>query len=166
MPKVISIVGQSNSGKTTLLEALIPEMTVRGYRVGSIKHNVHGFEIDHEGKDSWRHKRAGSRAVAIVSASRIALIKDIDKALNIDEIINAYMPDLDIVFTEGYKKGNKPKIELLRKEDTANPMCKSDETVIALVTDAILNVRVPCFRPDQTGQLADFLERYLLDGQS
>ena len=67
MPVIISIVGKSDSGKTALLERLIPEIRKRGYNIGVIKHNVHGFELDHEGKDSWRYKQAGAQAVSLSS---------------------------------------------------------------------------------------------------
>ena len=87
---IISIVGKSNSGKTTLIENLIPELTKRGYRVATIKHNVHGFDIDHEGKDSWRHKKAGAFATVIACPTRIALIEDIDHDQTLDEIRDKY----------------------------------------------------------------------------
>ena len=67
MIPIVSIVGRSNTGKTTLIEKLIPELRRRGYRVATIKHNIHGFDIDHEGKDSWRHKKAGARLTVIAS---------------------------------------------------------------------------------------------------
>jgi len=76
---MVSIVGKSGSGKTTLLEKVVAELTKRGYRVGTIKHDVHGFEIDHEGKDSWRHKMAGAKTVALSSPDRVAVIKDVTK---------------------------------------------------------------------------------------
>ena len=76
MIPIVSIVGKSNSGKTTLIEKLIAELTRRGWRVATIKHNRHGFEIDHEGKDSWRHKQAGAVATVVASPRRIAVIED------------------------------------------------------------------------------------------
>ncbi|OGQ40569.1 MAG: molybdopterin-guanine dinucleotide biosynthesis protein B, partial [Deltaproteobacteria bacterium RIFCSPLOWO2_01_FULL_42_9] len=76
---MVSIVGKSGSGKTTLLEKVVAELTKRGYRVGTIKHDVHGFEIDHEGKDSWRHKMAGAKTVVLSSPDRVAVIKDVDE---------------------------------------------------------------------------------------
>ena len=75
---IISVVGKANAGKTTLLEKVIAELTGRGYRVATIKHNIHGFEIDQEGKDSWRLKKAGARMTVISSPQRLALIEDLD----------------------------------------------------------------------------------------
>jgi molybdopterin-guanine dinucleotide biosynthesis protein B len=85
MPPIVSIVGKSNAGKTTLLERLVPELKARGYRIGTIKH-VHVFEIDHEGKDSWRHKQAGTHTVAISSPKKVALVKDIETEETLNSI--------------------------------------------------------------------------------
>ncbi len=74
---IISIVSKKNCGKTTLLEKLIPELKQRGYRVGTIKHDVHGFNIDHEGKDTFRHKSAGADIVAISCPWKISIIMDV-----------------------------------------------------------------------------------------
>ena len=132
----ISIVGKQNSGKTTLIEKLIKELIKRGYRVGTIKHNIHGFEIDHRGKDSYRHKKAGAAAVVISSAKQLALVKDIDNELTIDEIKKAYLSDMDIILTEGYKKEKKPKIEIYRKEaGHGELLCQNDSNLIALVVN-------------------------------
>ena len=81
MIPIVSIVGKSDSGKTTLIEKLIAELTRRGFRVATIKHNRHGFDIDHEGKDSWRHKRAGAVATVVASPGRAALIEDTPEGL-------------------------------------------------------------------------------------
>ncbi len=78
MPPIISVVGKSESGKTTLIEKLIPELKNRGYRIGTIKHAHHNFDMDKEGKDSWRHKAAGSETVVIVSPGKISIVKDED----------------------------------------------------------------------------------------
>ena len=86
MIPIISIVGKSDSGKTTLIEKLVPELTRRGYRVATVKHDIHGFEVDREGKDSWRHKQAGAHTVVISSPQKIALIRDVEKDLTLDEI--------------------------------------------------------------------------------
>jgi len=100
MIPIISIVGKSEVGKTTLLERLIAELKGRGYRIGTIKHDTHGFEIDKPGKDSWRHARAGSDAVLISSSEKLALIKRVDRERTLDELL-AYMGDVDLVLTEG-----------------------------------------------------------------
>jgi molybdopterin-guanine dinucleotide biosynthesis protein B len=79
MIPILSVVGRSNAGKTTLIVKMIAELVRRGYRVATIKHNRHGFEIDHEGKDSWRHKQAGARITVIASPHQVAVVEDIEK---------------------------------------------------------------------------------------
>ena len=99
---IISIVGKSNSGKTTLIEKIIPLLKDRGYRVGTIKHDVHGFEIDHEGKDTYRHFQAGTDTVLIASSKdkKLALIKKVNESLSLDELTETFFPDIDIIITE------------------------------------------------------------------
>jgi len=163
MPVVISIVGRSGSGKTTLLERLIPEIVGRGYRVGTIKHTIHGFEIDHKGKDSWRLRSSGASTVVISSPSKLAIVKDTDKELNIDAICSDYLNELDIIFTEGYKKESKPKIELLSREDDHNNLLyKDDKNLIAVVSHKNISFSVPCFKPSEIKHLADFIEMKFL----
>ena len=96
MIPIISIVGKSDSGKTTLIEKLVPELTRRGYRVATVKHDVHGFEVDREGKDSWRHKQAGAHTVVISSPQKIALIRDVEKDSTLDEIRRRWVQDVDL----------------------------------------------------------------------
>ncbi|MBN2467250.1 MAG: molybdopterin-guanine dinucleotide biosynthesis protein B, partial [Deltaproteobacteria bacterium] len=107
MPPVVSIVGKSDSGKTTLLEKIVTEITRRGYRVGSIKHDTHGFDIDHKGKDSWRHKQAGSSTVVISSPWKLAVVKDTDQDTPLNHLAATYFDDVDIIFTEGFKREAK-----------------------------------------------------------
>ncbi len=164
MPVVISIVGKSDSGKTTLLEKLVPELKRRGYRVGTIKHNVHGFDFDLEGKDSWRHKQSGSQAVVLSGPSRVALIKDVAKELTIDEIVSEYLCDMDIVLTEGYKKEGKPKIEIFRKDGPHKDiLSKGDKNLVAMVTDKKMEIDAPCFGLKDIVQLVDFIEKRFLE---
>lgn len=118
MPPIVSIVGKSDSGKTTLIEKLIPEMLQRGYKVGVIKHDAHSFDIDHPGKDSWRHKQAGAAITVISSAEKIGVVRDVDRELTLDEIASAYLTNVDIVLTEGFKREAKPKIEVLADDDS------------------------------------------------
>ena len=112
---VISVVGKTNVGKTTLLEKLLPELKRRGYRVATIKHDAHRFELDTPGKDTWRHAQAGSDCVVISSAEKLAMIQKVEGELTLDDIV-ARLPPVDIVLTEGYKRQDKPKIEVSRRE--------------------------------------------------
>ena len=160
MPVIISIVGTSDSGKTILLERLIPEIIKRGYRVGVIKHSVHGFNLDHEGKDSWRHKQAGAHTITLSSPTNVAMIKGVEQELTIDDIVSNYMDDMDIILTEGYKKEKKPKIEILKKDGPQKDLlCKNDKNLIAVVTDKKIDTDVPCFGSQDIVQLLDFLEQ-------
>ncbi|HDM78244.1 MAG TPA: molybdopterin-guanine dinucleotide biosynthesis protein B [Deltaproteobacteria bacterium] len=161
MAVIVSIVGASKSGKTTLLEKLIPELVSRGYSVGTIKHDVHGFEMDHERKDTWRHRKAGARTVAISGPKQVAMIKQLDKEMDL-ELVAGYFFDEDIIFTEGYKKELKPKIEVFRKDLIEKPICGEKNNLIAIVTADEVDATVPVFHPENIKELADFLEdRYL-----
>jgi len=159
MPAVLSIVGKSKVGKTTFLEKLIPEIKGRGYRVGTLKHDAHDhFEIDHEGKDTWRHREAGAQTVAISSPSRFALTKATERELDIDTIIAAYFSDEDLVLTEGYKRGNQAKIEICRKELQAEPLCSKEDSLLAVVSDFSVSLDVPHFELEDISGVASFIE--------
>ena len=113
IPPIVSIVGRSNSGKTTLIEKLIPELKRRGYRIGTIKHTHHAPDIDRPGKDTSRHSAAGADTVMLASSGRVAMIKQTD-AEGIDALAG-YFNDVDLLMTEGYKREPKPKIEVVRE---------------------------------------------------
>ncbi len=157
---IISVVGKSDSGKTTLLEKLIAELKRRGYRVGTIKHDTHGFEVDKPGKDSWRHARAGSDVVVIASPDKLALIKKLERELSLDEVAS-YITDVDIILTEGYKRADKPKIEVHRRAVGGELLCSPHE-LLAVVTDEPLNIPVPQFSFDETEALVDLIEKEAL----
>ena len=159
MPQIISVVGNSKSGKTTLIEKLIPELKNRGYRIGTIKHTSHGFDMDKKGKDSWRHKAAGADTVVIASGEKIVMVKDENSAGL--ERLGKYFDDVDLVITEGFKKENRPKIEIYRSHNSA-PLCQNDKTVIALVTDTDIRVNVPVFGLEEIKSLADLIEKKYL----
>lgn len=132
MIPVVSIVGKSNSGKTTLIERLIPSLKARGYKVGAIKHDAHFFDIDHEGKDTWRMTRAGADNVVISSKGKIAMIKTVDSEKNLNEIIYWLFEDVDIVITEGYKASDNPKIEVIRYE---KPVISPSDNLLAIINN-------------------------------
>lgn len=155
--KIITIVGKSNSGKTTLLEKLIARLAQRGYRIGSVKHAHDGFEMDKEGKDSWRHRKAGAVATLVISESNIAMVKD-DKTSYIEKM-NTYLSDMDLIMAEGFKNQNLPKIEIFRiKSVHKNPLCLADENLVAFVTDSDHSPDVPVFGLEDIGEIADFIE--------
>ncbi|MGD9082025.1 MAG: molybdopterin-guanine dinucleotide biosynthesis protein B [Desulfobacterales bacterium] len=160
MLPVISIVGKSKSGKTTLIEKLIPELKKRGYRVGTVKHASHDFDMDKKGKDSWRHKTAGADTVIVASRKRIVMVKD-EKFIQL-ESIEKYFDGVDLVITEGFKKEKRPKIEVYRSHKNKPPICKDDETVIALVTDTDISVEVPTFGLEEIKALSDLIEKKYL----
>ncbi len=153
---IVSIVGASGVGKTTLIEKLIPEFLRRGFRVGTIKHDIHGFEMDKPGKDSWRHKKAGADISIISSPYRIGMVKDVDHDYLPDEL-SELMPGVDLILTEGYKKEGKTKLEVFRPEIQKEPLCKDDGHLIAIISDTPVNLDVPRFSADDITGLADFL---------
>ncbi len=166
-PQVVSLVAKSGSGKTTLAEKLIAELKARGYRVGAIKHDVHGFEIDREGKDSWRMTRAGADITMISSAAKLGMVK-----INRDNhepglmtLVDAYFSDVDVVVVEGFKKSHAPKIEVHRKKRSSELLCRGknfDDKLIAVASDEDLHVDVPLFHINDYKRICDFIVAGLL----
>lgn len=159
-PKVpmISFVGKSNSGKTTLIVKLIRELKSRGYRVATIKHSHHSFELDKEGKDSWLHTQAGADAVVVASKQMTGVIHIAPKELQLSEIVNTYLHDMDIVLVEGYKTLAIPKIEVFRSEICTELVCKDDQNLIAVVGNKKPETSIPFFLiDDKASSIADFL---------
>ena len=161
MRPIISIVGKSKSGKTTLLEGLIIELKQRGYTVAVIKHASDDFELDKVGKDSWRLSQAGSEVVAISSPNKLAVIKQVEHDLSPRELPHFIGGDYDLLLTEGFKRGGIPKIEVHRKEQGKELLC-SPRQLLAVVTDEPLSVDVPQFSKEEVQGLADLIENRLL----
>jgi len=155
-----AVSGFSNSGKTTLLEKLISEMRGRGIRVGTIKHDVHGFEMDRPGKDTWRHKQAGASATIISSPRRIGMVMDVDHDHDPLELA-VFMEGMDLILLEGYKNAAIPKIEVFRSAVSRKLHCANDPNLLAVVTDSIHEIHVPCFGHDDISDIADFLIQQL-----
>jgi molybdopterin-guanine dinucleotide biosynthesis protein B len=135
-PALVAVVGKSDSGKTTLIEKLVPELVRLGLKVGTVKHDAHSFEIDHPGKDSWRHGQAGAQAYVIASPGRLAYITRLDGEVPLATIARRYFADFDLVVAEGYKRTAPHRVEIFRTgagHDT--PLCGPGEA-LALVTDA------------------------------
>ena len=162
MIPIISIVGKSDSGKTTLIEKLLPELVRRGYRVATVKHDVHGFEVDREGKDSWRHKKAGAHTVILSSPQKLALIRDVEKDFTLEELRAKFIQDVDLILSEGYKKDVQPKIEVFRKEKHKELLCTRQDNLVAIASDKTFQVGVPCFGLDDMRGLGDFIETKFL----
>lgn len=158
-PPILSIIGKSKSGKTTLIEKLIPYLKEHGYKVGTIKHHAHpGFEIDFPGKDTWRHAQAGSEHVIIVAPDKIASIKNLSNPLTIDEIAEL-MTGIDIILTDGFKSAGKPAIEVVRAE-TGPDMIGDREQVLAIATDTPLPLSIPQIDINDIPALYSVIETY------
>ncbi len=163
-PPIVCIVGKKQSGKTTFLEKLLPALKKQGVRVGTIKHDMHGFSMDHEGKDTWRHRQAGADTVCISSPNQVALIKTVDRELSLPELAEIFFQDQDLMLTEGYYNSDQPKIEIFRPEAHAQPLCEADKAwtkkLLAVVTDADIDLGVPKFGLDDGEEVAKQLKEW------
>lgn len=161
MPPILSIVGHKNSGKTTLAERVVRFLSDAGVRVATIKHDAHRFEVDHEGKDSWRLKHAGSVATVLASSERIFCVQDVAEAPTLEELCARYVRDVDLVLAEGFKLGPQPKIEVSRRA-TGKPLLDLGGTRVAVATDHPVDVDVPVFDLDDAEGVARFVrERFV-----
>lgn len=161
---VVSIVGKSDSGKTTLMERLIRALSDCGYRVGSVKHHVHDFDIDVPGKDSWRHAKAGAAVTLVSSPSKLGMTRVMDHEATLDELLELAR-DVDILLTEGYRRAGNVRIEVSRRARSTELVCEAAE-LFALVTDnsEIAVGDVPVFGLDDAAGLADLVEATFLKG--
>lgn len=149
----------SGTGKTTLIEKLIPVLKVRGLRVSVIKHDAHDFEIDREGKDSWRFSKAGADTVILSSAQQTAMIEKCGHTLQ--ELLSR-VSDADLVLVEGYRDADIPRIGICRA-DAGSGFTDDISRFAAIVTDIPLeSVPVPCFGLDEIGAIADFICRKII----
>jgi len=163
MPPIVSVIGNSKSGKTTLIEKLVQELKSRGYRVATIKHSPQGLDFDEAGKDSWRHIQAGSEATAISSPDKVVMIKPVNQDATLDEVAYPLGEDYDIILAEGFKQGNAPKIEVHRKGD--GPPLKDIKKLIGIVTDEPLETKARQFSVDSIKDIADLLEKGFIETQ-
>ena len=164
MAPIVSVIGNSESGKTTLIIKLVQELKSRGYRVATIKHVPQEVDFDEAGKDSWRHIQAGSEATAISSPDKIVLIKPVTKEADLDEVAHLLGEDYDIILTEGFKNGNAPKIEVHRKD--TGPLLKNIRKLVGIVTDEPLETKARQFSFDDINSLVDLLEAGFIKPQA
>jgi len=164
LPPIVSVAGRSKVGKTTFLVKLIAELTRRGYRIGVIKHSVHDFALSEPARDTWRHAQAGAQVVAFASKSQLAMTRQLDHELDLDEIAPLLGP-VDLILTEGYKQAHKPKIEVSRRERGAGLVCRRPE-IIAVVSDYRVGIDVPQFDLNDAAGVATFLEQRYFRRQS
>ena len=157
--EILGIVGRQNSGKTTLITRLIPELKRRGLAVSTVKHAHHGFELDTPGKDTYRHQEAGAEEVLFTSSQRWVLMREIGEGPepSLDELIRRMAP-VDLVLVEGFKSLPLDKIEVRAAGEPGPTLQSADETVVAVVGgEGLRDLSVPAFGRDDTGAIADFI---------
>lgn len=147
--KAVGFSGYSGAGKTHLVERLIPALKLRGLRVSVVKHAHHSFDIDHPGKDTWRHREAGAFEVVVASDRRLALMREFEQPaqLNVHHLIAELYDGVDWVLVEGFKHSNLLKIEIWRPESGKPARYPEDEFVVAIATDAPDRLPEPTLRP-------------------
>ncbi len=156
IPPIVCFVGRSNSGKTTLIERLIPELTQAGYRVATIKHAGHGFDLDTEEKDSWRHKRAGASQVVVLSKGSLAMFADVPEELSVEEVRDRFVNDsINLIIAEGWKSQGFPKVVVVREE--LQEVDVTLEGLIAIASIKPINADVPWFDRDDVQGLAKLI---------
>lgn len=155
MPPIVSFVGRSKSGKTTLLEKLIKELVVRGYKVATVKHTFHESVLDEPDKDTWRHIQAGSSATALSAANGVLFVAPSGAGTGLDTVARLFGEDYDIILTEGFKNEAGPKVEVHRREKGL-PL-EGLSNLVAIVTDEPLDAAVKQLSLDDVKGLADFI---------
>jgi molybdopterin-guanine dinucleotide biosynthesis protein B len=156
---VIGVIGRKNAGKTTLVERLVAEFVRRGWRIATVKHAHHDADIDQPGRDSWRHRAAGAREVALVTGNRWAIMHEAAAEPSLHEVMARLAP-ADLVIIEGYKREPHPKIEV--RAAGGQSIAAGDPDVVAIAADdRPADATLPWFRRDDAVGLADFIARRL-----
>ncbi len=156
---VISIIGKQNAGKTTLIGLIIPVLKGKGYKVGTIKYNIPSFEIDYEGKDTYRHYQAGADTVSISSQKKLAIIKRVaGKSPSIKAIIEGNYQGIDIVLVEGYKHWRYPHIEVLKNHITRKPQREEHQHYLRITSTTGTDSPVPVFTKGDLKSAINFIE--------
>lgn len=156
---ILCFVGRSNSGKTTLIERLIPELVRAGYKVATVKHAGHGFDLDTEGKDSWRHKRAGASSVIVMSRGSLAMFTDVSESIKLEEVRDQFLDhSYDLIIAEGWKNEGYPKIVIVR--DQVGEIAVSPDGLLAVVSTKPVDLSVPVLDPDDIPAVASIIMRH------
>lgn len=156
MIPVVFISGYSNTGKTTLVKNLIQSFKMMGCRVAAVKHAVHGYELDVQGRDTWHYCQAGADQVVVVGPGSLTRHQLYEQELSYQEVI-AMIKDVDLIIVEGFKQEAGPKIEVVRKGKERLPL---GDDLIAVVSDEPLAEKVPCFAKSDVEQLAKYISDY------
>ena len=163
--KVVGFAGFSGSGKTTLVEGVIQALKKRGQRVSVVKHAHHSFDIDHAGKDTYRHRAAGAFEVVVASNKRLALVREFEHegALNVHQLIAELYEGVDWVLVEGFKHSDLLKIEVWRPSTDQRAMYEDDDFIVAIATDAPEQISQGTLRPVFDLNDPDTLAQWLID---
>jgi molybdopterin-guanine dinucleotide biosynthesis protein MobB len=156
MPPVVSIVGRSRSGKTTLIEKLIVELKARGYHIATAKHTHRDMTTPESDKDSDRHLKAGSEAAMIIDPHGLMMIKPLQNDINITQVAQLIGEDYDLILTEGFKEDDAPKIEVHRKENA--PPLEGVKKIFAIATNEPLDTKTRQFSLEDVKGIADLIE--------
>ena len=161
--KVFGVTGWKNSGKTGLVERLVGEFISRGLSVSTVKHAHHTFDVDHPGRDSYRHRAAGAKEVLLVSKNRWAIMHELrdEDEPQLSEILKK-VEKVDLVIIEGFKRDRHPKIEAFREETGTSATAREDESIVAVAADTSLtDLKIPVFDLNNTSEIADFISGFL-----
>jgi molybdopterin-guanine dinucleotide biosynthesis protein B len=160
--KIFGFAGFSGSGKTTLIERLIPLFVARGLRVSLIKHAHHSFDVDHPGKDSYRHRLAGASEVLVTSSRRWVLMHELRGAPEpaLEELIRHVSP-CDLLLVEGFKHAAIPKLEVFRKSVGESLLHPHDPHIVAVATDQTLEIQLPVLDLNRPESVCEFVLRHL-----
>lgn len=160
--KIYGVTGWKNSGKTGLMERLIAEFSARGFSVSSIKHAHHKVDVDHPGKDSYRHRVAGAQEVVLATQSRIAIMQELrgTDEPSLQDLLQRLSP-VDLVLIEGYKRDRHPKIECRRSETAQTLIAVDDPTIRAIASDGPVETNRPVFDLNDTVAIADYISTEL-----
>ncbi|MCU0827676.1 MAG: molybdopterin-guanine dinucleotide biosynthesis protein B [Tabrizicola sp.] len=157
--KVYGVIGWKNSGKTSLMERLVADISRRGFSVSTVKHVHHEVDLDQPGKDTFRHREAGAREVVLASRNRFALmVEHRGPEPELPAILSRLAP-VDLILVEGYKRDPHPKVEVWRAETGQSLIQPDDPLVRAVATDAALDLPVPVLDLNDTSAVADFILR-------